>query len=207
MIAAWTMVAPGPLKKTLVCPQFFSGEPGCDPVRCRINVVCHLYVHHDPAAWCQTGADGIADLRIKLFGETESRSTDVDRNAIVIGAVIEHEFSKVGDDAGQFVRQIEILVREHETDRVNVDDGQSLAETRQPGRKIPATTAQDEDLFGPRQQFIHELDVGEHAFAVWRGLALSYPFFGVHACTVPRTLDDIDLPILPLITTQQFQSR
>src|SRR5216684_3135789 len=189
------------------CPQFLTGEPGRDPVRCRINIVCHHHVHHDPAAWCQTGADGVAGLRIKLLRESESGSSDVDRNAVVVCAVIEYEFSKVGDDTGQFVRQIEIPVREHETDRVNIDDGQSLAETPQPCRKISAATAQDEDLFGPRQEFVHELDVGEHAFAVWRRLALSYPFFEIHACTVPRTLDDSDLPIPPLITTQQFHGR
>jgi hypothetical protein len=72
--------------------------------------------------------------------------------------VIEHEFSKVGDDAGQFVRQIEIPVREHETDRVTIDDRQSLAETRQPCREISDATAQDENLFGPRQEFVHKLD-------------------------------------------------
>src|SRR5258707_843370 len=82
------------------CPKFLTGESGRDPVSCRINVVCHHHIHHDPAARCQTGADGVAGLRIKLLRETESRSTDVDRNAVVVCAVIEHEFSKVGDDAG-----------------------------------------------------------------------------------------------------------
>jgi hypothetical protein len=98
-------------------------------------------------------------------------------------------------------------VREHETDRVNVDDGQSLPETRQPCRKIPAAAAQDQDVFGARQELVHDLDVGEHAFAVGRRLTLSHAFFKVHARTVPRALDDIDLPVPTLITSQQSHDR
>ena len=122
-------------------------ELGRDPVGCRINVVRHHHIHHDPAAGRQTCADGVAGFGIELFREPESRSSDVDRNAVVICAVIEHEFAKVGNDAGQFVRQIEIFVREDEADRVDVDDGQSLPETRQPRREISAPAAQDEDVF------------------------------------------------------------
>src|SRR5258708_24753530 len=88
-----------------------------------------------------------------------------------------------------------------------MDDGKSLDETRQACREISAATAQDEDVFGPGQEFVHELDVGEHAFAVWRRLALPHAFFEVHTRSVPGTLDDIDLPIPPLITSQQFHGR
>src|SRR3954453_17016079 len=49
-----------------------------------------------PAARREAGADGTAGLGIEFIGETESRYADVDRDAVVIHPVIEHETAKVG---------------------------------------------------------------------------------------------------------------
>ena len=75
-------------------------------VGCRINVVRHHHIHHDLAALGrQTCADGVAGFGIEFFRKPESRSSDVDRNAVVVCAIIEHEFAKVGNDAGQVIRE------------------------------------------------------------------------------------------------------
>src|SRR5947209_8648864 len=103
-------------------PQLLASQPGGDPIGYRIDVVGHRHVHHDPAARREAGADGVAGLGIELIFEVESRSADVDRNAVVIAAVIEHETSKIGNDAGQVVRELEKFLREDEADRVVVDD-------------------------------------------------------------------------------------
>src|SRR5882672_1915469 len=188
-------------------PQAVTGKSRGNSIGYGIDVVQNSHIHHDAAARRQPRTQGVAGLVIEFIVELKAGTTDIDGDAVVKRVVVIDEFAEIGDHAWQIIRQSKELMRDHEADRVVVDDRQPFAQTGQPGGKGSAAASQHEDLFRARQKLFHELDIGEYALTVGRRLTLPHTLFEIDAGSVPRTFDDLDLAVPALIAPQQPHGR
>ena len=133
----------------------------------------------------------------------KTRAADIDGDGVVARRVPIDELAEIGDHADETVGQREEFLGDHEADRIVVDDRQLLAEPGQPRGEVAAAASQHEDVRRRRQQLVHQLDIGEDALAVGRGLALQHALFEIDAGPIVKGFDDLDLAVPALITSQQ----
>ena len=138
--------------------------------------------------------------------EAKSGAADVDGDGVVERMVVKNELAEIGDPAIEVVGQREKLLRDHEADRIVVDDGERLAEMRQPGGKVAAAASEHQDIGRARQQLVHQLDIGEDAFAVGGRLTLAHARLEIDAGPVLQGFHDLDLAVPALIASQQPHS-
>src|SRR5258708_10825422 len=124
--------------------QLVACKPRGDPVGQGIEIVVEQHVHHETTARSETCADGIAGLDVEFIVELETRTTDIDCDAVKESIVFIDELPEIGNHASQIIRQPKELMSDHKADRIVVDDRQLLPETSQPGGQVSAAAPQDE---------------------------------------------------------------
>src|SRR5262245_51863966 len=98
----------------------------------------------------------------------------IDDNRIVCALLGEKELRTVRDAARDAVRQSKIAARQLERMRVDVDDRQLAADTRQHRRQRPAAASDHQDGLAVRlpNQIEDRVDIGDEAHAIFVRLAL-----------------------------------
>src|SRR5437879_7557493 len=69
-------------------PHAVAGKSRRDSIRYGIDIVRYQDIHHDAAAGCQAGADGIAGLDTEVIVELKTRTADIDCDAVVKSIVL-----------------------------------------------------------------------------------------------------------------------
>src|SRR5260370_31808230 len=104
--------------------QLVARKPRGDAVGQGIETGVDQHVHHETTARSETCADGIAGLDVEFIVELETRTTDIDCDAVKESIVFIDELPEIGNHASQIIRQPKELMSDHKADRIVVDDRQ-----------------------------------------------------------------------------------
>ena len=148
------------------------GQLVSDFIGHRVEVAPDEYVHNHSAIAGQPVSDRMARGGIKLFLETESRPSNINRDAVEAAWLGNKVSPEIFRHARNFSWHSKIVASNLKADRIVIDDGYGLAGTCQHCCEVASAATENEHIFRLAQKRFHNLHVIKLGFSGLRAMAL-----------------------------------